>query len=253
MCGIVGYVGSRPCKELLLQGLERLEYRGYDSAGICLMNGQVDIVRRVGKVSALRDAVGSCGPPGDDGPGAHPLGHARRRHRGQRAPDRGLRGLGRDRRPQRHHRELRDAPARALRRGARVPLRHRLRGDRAPDRGVLLRRPGRGRPRGVRPPRRPLRVRRRPPRQPRHPRRRPARLPARRRRGGGRDVHGVGHPGVPQLDAAGAVRARRRDRGRPPRRRDVPVGRRAPSSSAASTRSTGTRRRPRSRATRRSC
>ena len=30
MCGIVGYVGSRPCKELLLQGLERLEYRGYD-------------------------------------------------------------------------------------------------------------------------------------------------------------------------------------------------------------------------------
>jgi glutamine---fructose-6-phosphate transaminase (isomerizing) len=63
MCGIVGYVGSRPCKELLLHGLERLEYRGYDSAGICLMNGQVDIVRRVGKVAALREAVGSAAHP----------------------------------------------------------------------------------------------------------------------------------------------------------------------------------------------
>ena len=67
MCGIVGYVGSRPCKELLLHGLERLEYRGYDSAGICLMNGQVDIVRRVGKVSALRDAVGSAAHPATTG------------------------------------------------------------------------------------------------------------------------------------------------------------------------------------------
>ncbi len=58
MCGIVGYVGDRECKELLLTGLERLEYRGYDSAGICLINGEVDITRRVGKVQVLRDAVG---------------------------------------------------------------------------------------------------------------------------------------------------------------------------------------------------
>ena len=36
MCGIIGYVGQRACKDLLLQGLERLEYRGYDSAGIAL-------------------------------------------------------------------------------------------------------------------------------------------------------------------------------------------------------------------------
>ena len=225
MCGIVGYVGSRPCKELLLQGLERLEYRGYDSAGICLMNGQVDIVRRVGKVSVLRDAVGPDVAPRDDGARPHALGHSRRRHRGQRAPDRGVRGLGRHRRPQRDHRELRDAPARALRRRPRVPLRHRLRGDRASGRGLLLRRPGRGRARGVRPPRRPLRVRRRPSRQPGDPRRRPPRLPAGGRRGGGRDVHGVGHPGVPQLDAAGAVRARRRDRGGAAGRRDVPLRR----------------------------
>ena len=63
MCGIVGYVGERPCKELLLAGLERLEYRGYDSAGICLINGNVEITRRVGRVQALRDAVGPGGSP----------------------------------------------------------------------------------------------------------------------------------------------------------------------------------------------
>ena len=39
MCGIIGYVGSRECKPLLLHGLERLEYRGYDSAGIALLEG----------------------------------------------------------------------------------------------------------------------------------------------------------------------------------------------------------------------
>ena len=38
MCGIIGYVGSRPCEELILGGLERLEYRGYDSAGIVTLN-----------------------------------------------------------------------------------------------------------------------------------------------------------------------------------------------------------------------
>ncbi len=43
-----------------MTGLERLEYRGYDSAGICLINGEVDITRRVGKVQVLRDAVGTA-------------------------------------------------------------------------------------------------------------------------------------------------------------------------------------------------
>ena len=72
MCGIVGYVGGRPCKELLLTGLERLEYRGYDSAGICLINGSVDITRRVGKVAVLRAAVGASStrrPVGSPTPG----------------------------------------------------------------------------------------------------------------------------------------------------------------------------------------
>ena len=63
MCGIVGHVGDRPCKELLLEGLERLEYRGYDSAGICLINGDIDITRRVGRVETLREAVGNASHP----------------------------------------------------------------------------------------------------------------------------------------------------------------------------------------------
>jgi glucosamine--fructose-6-phosphate aminotransferase (isomerizing) len=58
MCGIVGYVGKRPCEELLLQGLEKLEYRGYDSAGISMLdNGEVESVHAVGNLANLRAAV----------------------------------------------------------------------------------------------------------------------------------------------------------------------------------------------------
>ena len=59
MCGIVGYVGQRPCRDLLIAGLEKLEYRGYDSAGISLLaDGQIDSVRAVGNLANLRAAVG---------------------------------------------------------------------------------------------------------------------------------------------------------------------------------------------------
>jgi len=59
MCGIVGYVGGRPCRDLLVAGLEKLEYRGYDSAGISLLShGQVETVRAVGNLSNLRAAIG---------------------------------------------------------------------------------------------------------------------------------------------------------------------------------------------------
>jgi glucosamine--fructose-6-phosphate aminotransferase (isomerizing) len=62
MCGIIGYVGDRPCRDLLIAGLERLEYRGYDSAGISLLaDGDVDTVRAVGNLSNLRVAVGLDG------------------------------------------------------------------------------------------------------------------------------------------------------------------------------------------------
>ncbi len=58
MCGIVGYVGQRPVQDLLLAGLEKLEYRGYDSAGISMLtDGQVESVRAVGNLGALREAV----------------------------------------------------------------------------------------------------------------------------------------------------------------------------------------------------
>src|SRR5919112_2857323 len=58
MCGIVGYVGSRPCRDLLLRGLEKLEYRGYDSAGLALVgDGDVELVHAVGNLAHLREAV----------------------------------------------------------------------------------------------------------------------------------------------------------------------------------------------------
>ena len=54
MCGIVGYVGRRPVAELLLAGLGKLEYRGYDSAGISVIaDGHIEAVRAVGNLSAL--------------------------------------------------------------------------------------------------------------------------------------------------------------------------------------------------------
>ncbi|MQA73216.1 MAG: glutamine--fructose-6-phosphate transaminase (isomerizing) [Solirubrobacterales bacterium] len=62
MCGIVGYVGHRPCRDLLVAGLEKLEYRGYDSAGISLLaDGEVDTVRAVGNLANLRAAIGLDG------------------------------------------------------------------------------------------------------------------------------------------------------------------------------------------------
>lgn len=59
MCGIVGAIAKRDIAEILLEGLKRLEYRGYDSAGLAIVSpkGELQRVRRVGKVKALRDAV----------------------------------------------------------------------------------------------------------------------------------------------------------------------------------------------------
>ena len=58
MCGIVGYVGKRPVQDLLLAGLTKLEYRGYDSAGISVIaDGAIDSVRAVGNLDHLRAAV----------------------------------------------------------------------------------------------------------------------------------------------------------------------------------------------------
>ena len=68
MCGIVGYVGPRPCRDLLLAGLERLEYRGYDSAGVSLLAGdRIESVRAVGNLSFLREAVAQRAGPQNGG------------------------------------------------------------------------------------------------------------------------------------------------------------------------------------------
>ncbi len=73
MCGIIGYVGRKPCKDLLLQGLQRLEYRGYDSAGLALReDDKLDYVRAVGNLQVLKDAAGSNGSLSTTG-----LGHTR--------------------------------------------------------------------------------------------------------------------------------------------------------------------------------
>lgn len=57
MCGIVGYTGTAPVRDILLEGLRKLEYRGYDSAGIAVeTNDKIIIVRRVGKVEELAKA-----------------------------------------------------------------------------------------------------------------------------------------------------------------------------------------------------
>src|SRR3954447_5167657 len=73
MCGIIGYVGSRASKPLLLQGLQRLEYRGYDSAGIALLEDEgLEYVRAVGNLDYLKEAAGPNGSVSTTG-----LGHTR--------------------------------------------------------------------------------------------------------------------------------------------------------------------------------
>jgi glutamine---fructose-6-phosphate transaminase (isomerizing) len=75
MCGIIGYVGPRECRDLLMEGLRRLEYRGYDSAGLSVIrNGSVGSVHAVGNLERLRDALASTN---GDLRGSTGIGHTR--------------------------------------------------------------------------------------------------------------------------------------------------------------------------------
>jgi len=64
MCGIVAYVGHQPAREILVEGLKRLEYRGYDSSGIAILNSPPYLARAVGKVAALERRVWEESPAG---------------------------------------------------------------------------------------------------------------------------------------------------------------------------------------------
>ena len=73
MCGIIGYIGTRGATPLLLEGLKRMEYRGYDSAGVAVMNGTgVETRKAAGKISMLERALAASPVEGDTG-----IGHTR--------------------------------------------------------------------------------------------------------------------------------------------------------------------------------
>lgn len=58
MCGIIGYIGKNRASRVLLDGLEKMEYRGYDSSGVCLYNGdKIEIIKSVGKISNLKEKI----------------------------------------------------------------------------------------------------------------------------------------------------------------------------------------------------
>ena len=196
MCGIVGYVGPDRALPIVLEGLRRLEYRGYDSAGVAVLSDGLSVVKRAGKLASLESAL----EDEDELVGNVAMGHTRWATHG--APDGSQRppasGLPRpDRRdPQRHHRELPDAPC-PLGEGrtcARVGDRHRV--HRAPDRGARPRRGGVGRRRARHRPRAAGRVRaRRGVRgRPRSHRRGQGLVTARGRDRRRRDPAGLGHP-----------------------------------------------------------
>src|SRR6266568_973620 len=118
MCGIIGYLGERSAAPIIMESLKRLEYRGYDSAGVAIFNeadGQTSVVKSAAKVDTLVDARPS--------------------HGHQRAPSHRLSQTDHGD-PQRHHRELRRAAEGPAGEGPRIHLRDGHRGGAAPDRGV---------------------------------------------------------------------------------------------------------------------
>ena len=143
MCGIVGYTGPRDAGPILLEGLRRLEYRGYDSAGIALVTetGDLFVEKKAGKLANLADGDGGPDAARRHRPRPHPLGHPRPPERPQRPSPRRLH--------RRDHRRSTTGSSRtsgssATGSAARRPhprLRDRHRGARPPHRGGLRGRP----------------------------------------------------------------------------------------------------------------
>ena len=263
MCGIVGYVGARPCRDLLVAGLEKLEYRGYDSAGVSVIeDGRVDSVRAVGNLGNLRAAleehdrsgggVAVAAPPATTG-----VAHTRWATHGRVTEENAhphsdssdrvhivLNGIVEN------HAKLR---RRLEAEGAGVQLRNRRRGRRPPDRQPLRRRPGRRGPRRLRRAARALRLRRHARRPARPAGRRPQGVPAGRRRRRGRELPRLGDPRLPRRDPRRGDDRKRRDRHHRRLRGDDHRRRGQPDRARAGARSPGTPTPPRRAATRPSC
>ena len=93
MCGIIGIVGAKPVTERLIESLRRLEYRGYDSAGVAATDGETLTIRRApGKLRNLEAVLRESPSGGCHRHRPHPLGHPRRADRAQRPPSPRRRG-----------------------------------------------------------------------------------------------------------------------------------------------------------------